>query len=124
MCVISDGEANHKRNLDKRKERRVDKWNWAAVRWEMEKRGLNGRRCSWPLSVEFVKDCATRKRKKTNNIDEIFLNGIGHFYCMRSYISTQPRRYATRESVLKCFENTHMRLRGFLLSTLARTVQI
>ena len=48
--------------LDKRKkERRVDKWIWAAVRWEMEKRRLNGRRCSWPLSAEFVKDCTTKK---------------------------------------------------------------
>ena len=36
---------NRKWNLDKRKnERRVDKWVRAAVRWEMEKRRLNGRR--------------------------------------------------------------------------------
>ena len=69
---IRRGKQNHKWNLDKRKkERRVDKWVWAAVRWEMEKRRLNGRRCSWPLSAEFVKDW----KRKMNNIDEIiFLN--------------------------------------------------
>jgi hypothetical protein len=45
----------------------------------MEKRRLNGGRCSWPPSADFVKDCKTRKRKK-NNIDElIFINGIRPF---------------------------------------------
>jgi len=79
----------------------VDKWIWAAVRWEMEKRRLNERRCSWPVSAEFVKDCATRKRKM-NNVDEIiFLNGIRPFLLRALVYKHTIRRYATRESALK-----------------------
>ena len=92
----------------------MGKWIWAAVRWEMEKRRLNGRRCSWPLSAEFVKDCTTRKRKM-NNIDEIiFLNGIRPFLlCALVYKHTTRKVSYTRVGPKISFENTHMRLRGF-----------
>ena len=78
------------------------------------------------LIAEFVKDCTTRKRKMTNNIDEIiFINGTQPFLLRALvYKHTIRKVWCTRFGPKIRFENTHIPVRGFLLSALARTVQI
>lgn len=77
------------------------------------------------LSAEFVKDCTTRKRKM-NNIDEIIsINGIRPFLLRALvYKHTIRKVWCTRVGPKVRFEYRHMRVRGFLLSAVARTVHI
>jgi hypothetical protein len=67
------------------------------------------------LSAEFVQDCKTRKRKMTNNIDEIiFLNGIQQFLlCALAYRHTPRNVYSTRVDPKISFENTYAATRLF-----------